>query len=194
MRRSCKLTSLVIVLASSLTIQGCAALVVAGGVGAASSAHDRRTLGNQVDDSTLELKVSSALSVLRKDKQQPTHINIDVFNGIGLLSGQVATAQQKQQAEAKTSAVKGLRKVHNQLRIAQPTSAGTRTYDLWLASKVRANLLTDKRLDGLHISLVVEDSEVFLMGLVSKQEANIAVELIRHIDGVARVIKAFEYI
>lgn len=185
---------LAMILISSFAIQGCAALVVAGGVGAASSAHDRRSLGNQVDDNTLELKVSKALSPLRKDKQKPTHINIDVFNGIGLLSGQVATAQQRQQAETSASNIEGLKKVHNQLRIAQPTSAGTRTYDVWLASKVRANLLTDKRLDGLHISLVVEDSEVFLMGLVTRQEANIAVDVVRNIDGVARVIKAFEYI
>jgi osmotically-inducible protein OsmY len=65
--------------------------------------------------------------------------------------------------------------------------------DVWLASKIKTKLIADKRIDGLHIQIEVENGEVFLMGLVSEQESNIAVEITRNISGVKQVIKAFEY-
>lgn len=191
-----KLTSLkpaALVLTSVLLLQGCDAAIVAGGLSAASTAHDRRSLGVQVDDNTVEMRASRSLSSL-DTKDAPTHIGVDVFNSVALLTGQVSTRQQQQQAEQQISELKGISKVHNQLRVMPPTEASTRTYDIWLASKVRANLLTDNALDGLHISVIVEDSEVFLMGIVSRKEAGIAVEIARNIDGVARVVKAFEYL
>ena len=65
---------------------------------------------------------------------------------------------------------------------------------MWLVSKIKTKLLADKRVDGLHIDVAVENSEVFLMGLVSESEADIAVEIARNVSGVTQVIKAFEYL
>ena len=65
---------------------------------------------------------------------------------------------------------------------------------MWLTSKIKANLVADKRIDGFHIHVAVENSEVFLMGLVSTKEAEIAATIARNIDGVKQVIKAFEYL
>ena len=65
--------------------------------------------------------------------------------------------------------------------------------DAWIASKVKTKLIADKRIDGLHIEIEVENAEVFLMGLVNEQESNIAVDITRNIKGVKQVIKAFEY-
>ena len=53
-------------------------------------------------------------------------------------------------------------------------------------------MIADKRIDGLHVKVVVEDSEVFLMGLVSNNEANIAVDIARNTKGVVKVVKVFE--
>lgn len=189
---SSKLRLPALIIVSALTLQGCAAAIVAGGLSAASSAHDRRSLGQQVDDNTVEMRASRELSKLN-NKQAPVHINVDVFNRVALLTGQVSNQTQSQQAQKSVSDIKGISKVHNQLRVMPPTSAGTRTHDVWLASKVKANLLTNKELDGLHIEVTVEDSEVFLMGIVTQDEANLAVDITRNINGVARVVKAFEY-
>lgn len=182
-----------IILLSLLALQGCAALLVAGGVGVASSAHDRRTIGTQIDDKTLTARIFNNLGE-NKNIDEFAHISVNVFNGIAILVGQAPNDDIRNQAEQAAKSVAHIRKLYNQIRIGSPTSAGTRTNDVWLASKVKASLITDKRIDGLHIDIVVEDSEVFLMGLVSEQEASIAVDISRNIDGVARVVKAFEYI
>ncbi|MDN4502041.1 BON domain-containing protein [Alteromonadaceae bacterium BrNp21-10] len=174
-----------------LSLQGCAALIVAGGMGVASSAHDRRTLGTQIDDKTLQSRISTSISEVAALKEH-AHININVFNGIAILVGQTPNDDLKNQAQEAATKVAHIRKLHNQIRIGAPTQPSVRTHDVWLASKVKANLIADKRIDGLHIDVVVEDSEVFLMGLVKEQEASTAVEIARNIDGVARVVKAFE--
>ena len=172
-------------------LQGCAALVVGGGVGVASAAHDRRTLGAQIDDRTLATRIRVKLRESENVKEF-AHVEVDVFNGVALLVGQAPNDTLKREAQAAAERVKSIAKLHNQVRIGPPTAVTTRTNDVWIANKIRANLIADKRIDGLHIKVVVEDSEVFLMGLVSTAEANTAVDIARNTKGVVKVVKVFE--
>ena len=180
-------------LGSCLLLQGCAALLVGAGVGAASAAHDRRTLGTQVDDKTTASRISVALGQNEGLKQR-TNINVHVFNGSTLLVGQAPSQALIAEVQQTVEKVKNIGKLHNQIRLASPIQTSTSAHDLWLASKIKTILVADKRIDGLHVHVAVEDSEVFLMGLVSQNEANIAVDIVRNVDGVAQVIKAFEYL
>ena len=85
-------------------------------------------------------------------------------------------------------------KIHNQIRIGNITGITTRTHDSWLTSKVKTRLLTEDTISANDIKVVTENGEVFLMGLVSQQEANLAVDLARNVSGVVKVIKVFEYL
>lgn len=183
------LTSL---LSAALLLQGCAGLIIGAGVGAASVAHDRRTIGTQVDDTTAASRISNALA---KDLavQEQTSITVQVFNGTALLVGQAPTQELIQQAQNLAATVKNIKKLHNQIRLGAPIPAGVIANDAWLASKIKTKLIADKRIDGLHIEIEVENGEVFLMGLVTEQESNIAVDITRNVNGVKQVIKAFEY-
>jgi len=181
-----------LVLSATLLLQGCAGLIIGAGVGAASVAHDRRTIGTQVDDTTTAGRISNALSKNMAIQEQ-TNITIQVFNGTALLVGQAPTQSLIQQAEQLASSVQNIKKLHNQIRLGSPIPASVVANDAWLVSKVKAKLIADKRIDGLHIEIEVENGEVFLMGLVSERESNIAVDITRNIDGVKQVIKAFEY-
>nr|WP_252731956.1 division/outer membrane stress-associated lipid-binding lipoprotein [Paraglaciecola arctica] len=183
------LTSL---LSAALLLQGCAGLIIGAGVGAASVAHDRRTIGTQVDDTTAASRISNALA---KDLavQEQTSITVQVFNGTALLVGQAPTQELIQQAQNLAATVKNIKKLHNQIRLGSPIPAGVIANDAWLASKIKTKLIADKRIDGLHIEIEVENGEVFLMGLVTEHESNIAVDITRNVNGVKQVIKAFEY-
>ena len=185
--------SLAIVISSSLLLQGCAGLIIGAGVGAASVAHDRRTLGTQVDDKTTAGRVSTVL-VDNTDINKHTSIVVQVFNGTVLLVGQAPTRELIQQAEQLVGTVKNIKKIHNQIRLGAPIPPSVIANDTWLASKVKTKLLADARIDGLHIEIEVENSEVFLMGLITEKEASIAVDITRNISGVKQVIKAFEYL
>ena len=187
-----KKTVLPLVLSATLLLQSCAGLIIGAGVGAVSVAHDRRTIGTQVDDTTTASRISTAISNDVAINEQ-TSISVQVFNGTVLLVGQASTQALIQQAEKLASSVKNIKKLHNQVRLGLPIPPSIVAKDAWIASKVKTRLIADKRIDGLHIQIEVENGEVFLMGLVSEQESNIAVEITRNIDGVKQVIKAFEY-
>lgn len=181
-----------LLLSTTLLLQSCAGLIIGAGVGAASVAHDRRTVGTQVDDTTTASRISTAIAQSTAIQEQ-TSISVQVFNGTALLVGQAPTQTLIQQAQRLASTVENVKKLHNQIRLGAPIPPSVVANDLWLASKIKTKLIADKRIDGLHIQIEVENGEVFLMGLVSQQESNIAVDITRNVEGVKQVIKAFEY-
>lgn len=185
------LNKLLLVLATSWLLQGCAAAVLAGGATAVTSAGDPRSLGSQIDDRSIQLKVLRALDENPETKKQG-NINMTSYNGVVLLTGQVPNERVREVA-GEISKVEGVKDVHNQLRVGSEISFGTGSKDSWITTRIKSKFLADKNVSGLNVKVVTENGEVFLMGLVSQREADQAVALARNVDGVARVIKAFEY-
>ncbi|MDP5150554.1 BON domain-containing protein [Rheinheimera baltica] len=172
-------------------LQGCAAAVVAGGATAMTAANDRRTLGAQIDDKNVVLKAQRALAD-NPTTAEGSNINVTSYNGVILLTGQTTSEQTRQQAQVVLSGIDGVRDVQNQIRLGNNTAMTTRTRDGWISTKVKSQLLADEQVSGLNIKVVTENAEVFLLGIVTAQEAAKAVDIARHVDGVSRVIKAFE--
>jgi len=176
------------------SLQGC--VVVAAGAGAAtgaSIAHDRRSAGTVLDDQIIEFK---AISSLQKDEDlwKKTHINVTAFNNVLLLSGEVPNDFLRTRAGGLVSRVPKVRAVHNDLHVSLPTPMSSRSNDSWITTKVKSKLLADRTIDPTRIKVVTERGIVYLMGLVTRHEANIATEITRRVTGVRRVIKLFEYI
>ncbi len=182
-----------LVLGSVLLLQGCAAAIVAGTAGAVTAATDRRTIGTQIDDNAIEIKAGLAIEDNDRLKNH-TNINIVSLNGVVLMLGQAPNDDLKSLAYRTVEPIPGVRKIHNQVRLGSITGISTRTHDVWLTSKVKTRLLTEEKLSANNIKVVTENSEVFLMGIVTEAEAQLAVEIARNISGVNRVIKVFEYL
>ena len=185
---------IVVLLGAAWLLSGCAAVIVGGAaVSTISVNEDPRTIGAQIDDTTIASRIRGALSD-KPSLQQNANINVHVFNGAVLLTGQAQNGNLKAEAERLSSAIKGVARVHNQIRVANNTAITTQAHDVWLSNKVRANLLADKEINSLKLDVVVEDSEVFLMGIVSAAEARKAVEITRNIGGVSKVYNILEII
>ena len=184
--------ALVAVLMLSGSLNGCA-MVAVGAVGAtaASVSNDRRTAGTQLDDFNAQNTASRLIGKLA-GTEQPANIEVTVYNKVALLTGQAPSQADIKQAEAEVRSIGYISKVHNQIRIGQPIATSSELYDRWLATKIRTKILASEKVPTSQISIIVEDSEVFLMGLVTNQEATAAVDIARHVDGVARVVRAFE--
>jgi len=188
-----KTTLLGLLLAAVVTLQGCVVAVGAAGAMAAKVANDRRTVGTQLDDQNADSAVAYQWSKSDALKEQ-ANLQVDVYNGVALLTGQAPTQVLLNEAVTRAQEVSYLKKVHNQIRLAEPIGAGTQANDIWLASKVRAKIVADERVPALQVKVVVQDSEVFLMGRLSNFEATAAVDIARNVTGVVRVVRAFEII
>jgi len=175
-----------------LLIQGCAPAVVGGAATGAAVAYDRRTTGTVIDDQGIEFKAAYAL-FNNKEIYDQSHINVTSFNGVVLLTGETPSESLKQKATVEVKQIPKVRRIHNELAIAAPSALPSRSTDTWITSKIKAKMATDERIDPFHIKVVTERGIVYLLGLVSRSEAQQAVNLVTNTAGVQRVVKIFEY-
>jgi osmotically-inducible protein OsmY len=183
--------SIVYLMAMSV-LQGCAGVLIAGAAGTtALVVHDRRTPGTLVDDQNIEL---TAIDRFYKDKElyEQAHIAVTSYNNVVLLTGEAPTQALKTRAEAIVRDLPKVRQVHNEIVVATPSSFAERSHDTALATKVKGTLLTNQ-FDPLRVKVVAHAGTVYLMGLVTQDEAETATEIVRQTGGVQRVVKLFEY-
>ncbi|GGO82561.1 phospholipid-binding protein [Marinobacterium nitratireducens] len=181
------------VLGSLVLLSGCSSLISATRDEPIQEDRGERTLGNYLEDEVIETKTLVNLSKGSQALSQ-AHVSVTSYNGLVLLTGQVPSDATRAEAEKIASQIREVRKVHNELQIAGPTSAIVRTNDAYLTSRVKLKLYAEKNLEGGRIKVVTENGTVFLMGLVSKNEADVAVKITRQITGVQKIVKVFEYI
>ena len=182
------------ILLSALLLQGCVAAAVVGTAAVGTkAATDPRTVGTQVDDSTLELRVNSALSKDEQIKKQ-ARINVTAYQGKVLLTGQSPTPDLSARAKQIAMGVEGTTEVFNDVRQGQPIGLGTASSDTWITTKVRSQLLGTDQVKSSNVKVTTENGEVFLMGLVTDREGRAAADIASRVSGVTRVTTAFTYI
>ena len=181
-------------LAGLLLLQGCVGVLLAGGATTGVVvAKDRRTVTAQVDDQKIELNARHDLSE-RTDISRISHISINSNNGIVLLVGQTPHQKYSDEVRAMVERQEGVRKIYNEIKIEEPIGYDIRSNDSWITSKVRTMLIAEKHFDSSHVKVITEDSQIFLMGLVTHDEGELAVEIARNVSGVEKVIRVFEYV
>ena len=181
---------------SAVLLQGCAGAVVGGAATGVTVANDRRTVGTFVDDEIIEVK---ATKLLFSDQEifDNTHINVTSYNNIVLLSGEAPTDALKNKAANIISSIPKVRKTHNEIVIAAPSSLLTRSSDTWITAKVKTNLFQIKNapeFDITKVKVITENGTVFLMGILKRSEAELVIDAVRTVSGVQRVVKLFEYL
>lgn len=187
-----KLKNLAWLLVPVVLLQGCAPAIVGGAATGASVAYDRRTAGTVLDDQGIEFKASYAL-FNNKEIYDQSHINVTSYNGVVLLTGETPSESLKQKVTAEIKKIPKVRRIHNELAIAAPSALPSRSSDSWITSKVKAKLTTDEQTDPFHVKVVTERGIVYLMGMLSRSEADRAVNIVKNTAGVQRVVKIFEY-
>lgn len=175
-----------------LVIQGCAAAVVGGTATTAMIVVDPRTAGTILDDEMIEFKVREAFYD-QPELSKQSHLNVTSYNGKVLLTGEAISQTIRQRIEALARAVPKVRGVHNEIIIAAPSSALTRSSDSWITAKVTSRLAASDEVKSVDIKVVTENGTVYLMGLVSRENASKATDVVRQTSGVQRVVKLFEY-
>ncbi|MES9880376.1 MAG: BON domain-containing protein [Sedimenticola sp.] len=189
------LITLSLTLLITTLLQGCAPVVVGGAAAGVSVIHDRRSAGTTLDDRTIELKI---LGKLAEDKALSEHSSLSVnsFNYVVLLSGQAETAAYSNHAASVAAGTRMVKRVINEIEIGPKSSLREDANDSWITSKGKLELFEIKLpgFDPTRVKITTQRGVVYLMGRVTQQEADAAVEKIRFLRGVKRVVKIFEYI
>ena len=171
-------------------LDGCAPMIVAGATQAVVSAGDPRSTGAQIDDQTIEFKVTSAAGSRWGNE---VHLNVTSYNGIVLLTGEAPSTIVQDEITKIAKSTDRVRIVQNEMVIGPVTDLGARTNDTYITSKVKTRLVQEDKVKALYIKVVTERSVVYLMGIATREEAGVAAQVAATTSDVARVVKVFEY-
>jgi osmotically-inducible protein OsmY len=186
------LLKLTCVVMSALILNGCAAIVVGG---AAIVASDRRTTGTVLDDQSIEVRVVDHIYAT-EGFEGGDHVKVEVYQGVVLLVGEVTTEEKRLTAGRRAGEVENVSRVVNELIVDESASVGERIDNTWLTTKVNTVLIKENPVPGFdatRIKVVTSQDNVYLMGLVSREEGEAVAEVARNVGGVAKVVKVFSY-
>jgi len=184
--------ALLALLALAPQLQGCVEMAVVGAGAAALAADDRRSLGAQTEDKEIDVRGESRVNDRFGDK---VHINVTSYNRNVLLTGEAPDAGTKAQIERIVREIPNVRGVVNEIQIAGVSAYSARGNDSYLTSKVKARFIDNGgSFSANQVKVVTEGSVVYLLGLVTRKEAEAAVEIARTTGGVQKVVRVFEYI
>lgn len=169
-------------------------LLIAMGLSACSVIDQQDPRNTKMEWNDRQVLIEVASIVNKPPFLSHARINATSYDGNLLLMGQVQTEDLKKIIIEKLSKIKGVNEIYNQMRTQSPLSLSDVSQDAWLTTKVKSALIASKKLRNANIKVITEDREVFLLGYLTKVQANEATEIARNIDGVKQVIKGFRYI
>jgi osmotically-inducible protein OsmY len=190
--RSARLASLslgAVLLVGALS--ACAPLVIGGAMTTAMVASDRRTSGAQLEDQGIELRAANRLRDAMGDR---SNASVTSYNRQVLLTGEVATAQDKALVEQTVAAVENVRSIVNELGVMGATSLTQRSADALVTGRIKATMIDARNVPATAFKVVTTRGTVYLMGLVTQNEADRATTIARHTQGVQRVVRLLEIV
>lgn len=185
------LGSLIVLPMLLVPLNGCSSAVVGTTAASASYVQDRRTVGTFLDDQTIGVKAKMAIAS-NKALWESSHIDVVTYNNILLLVGQTPSAYDKDVAYDLVRSIPGVRKVYNEITVEKPVTLSTRVNDSLITSKAKLNILRHSDLGLNRVRVTTENGVVFLMGLTTSEEEDDAIDIVRNIPGVKKVVKIFE--
>ena len=178
-------------LACLLALQGCAPMLIgAGGTAALTTALERRTTSAIYTDESMALTIGDRIT---GRFGHLTHVNVAPYNRVVLLTGEVPDQATRDAIEADVKDIANVRGVVNEIQVGPPSSLAGSANDSLIPAKVKTRFIDANKFNPVHVKVVTEAGVVYLLGIVTEQEANDAVEIARTTGGVIKVVKMFTY-
>lgn len=180
-----------------LFLTSCLAGLGVATIASTKVATDPRTAGVQIDDEILEEKISyninKYLNSLNDDEIKNNRINVIVYDKTVLLTGQVSSFEIQNKVKDESN-IDGIKNIFNEIRVEPILSTSQSLIDSWITSQVKSKMLVSNQVKATDVKVFTENGEVFLMGKVTGNQAEVAVDIARNVKNVKKVIKAFNYI
>uniref|UniRef100_UPI003430C634 BON domain-containing protein n=1 Tax=uncultured Halomonas sp. TaxID=173971 RepID=UPI003430C634 len=182
-----------LLLLATLGLAGCSTVTSMTHQGTIDENYGERTRGDEVEDQSIVTKVSHNLSRIDA-RLDDARINVDSYSGLVLLTGQVPSEELKEKASEVAHRVRNVRDVYNELTIAGNLPASQRLTDTWLNTRIRTHLAANQAIESSRIKVITENATVYLMGIVTRAEADRVVQAVSQLGGMQRIVKAFDYL
>lgn len=172
-------------------VSACAPLLIGGAMTTAMVAVDRRTSGAQLEDQGIELRATNRL---RDAMGNRGNASVTSYNRQVLLTGEVATEQDKALVEQTVAGVENVRSIVNELGVMGATALTQRSADALITGRIKASMIDARNVPATAFKVVTTRGTVYLMGRVTQNEADRATTISRNTQGVQRVVRVLEIV
>ena len=190
-----KIILLCALLVSSFILSSCSPIVqgAAAVTTVATMSNDRRSAGEIIDDKNLYMKLGN---IVRKDNiLKSVHINFMVYNEAVLMAGEVPSAEAKDYLEKQLKKkVPKMKRLINDVAVMPNSSYFSRAKDGVITLQIDTLFLNQEVFHPVHVRVMTERRTVYLMGSVTKREAEHATNLAASAKNVDKVVKLFNYL
>ena len=190
-----KILVLCVLMITSSIISSCAPIVQ--GAAAVSTvttmSNDRRSMGEIIDDKTLYVDLSNIIA--NDSMLEDSHINFNVYNQAVLMTGEVSDINSKEYLESIIkSKFSKLKQISNEVEVMPNSSYLDRAKDGVITVQIETLFLDQEVFHPRHVSVHTERGIVYLMGSVTKREAEHATNIASKAKNVKKVVKLFNYL
>ena len=184
-----------VLLISSTMLSSCSPIVqgAAAVTTVATMSNDRRTMGEIIDDKTLYINLGNIVS--KDSALDGSHINFNIYDKSILMTGEVSSDELKDYLdELVKMQVPNPDKLINEVVVMPNSSYLSRAKDAVISVQIEALFIDQEVFHPTHISVRTEAGAVYLMGSVTKREAEHATNIASRAKNVKKVVKLFNYL
>ncbi|HIF88692.1 MAG TPA: BON domain-containing protein [Candidatus Thioglobus sp.] len=192
MKKAILLSTLLIL---STLLSACSTIVqgVAAVTSVATMSNDRRSAGTILDDKTLYLRINN---IVEEDVMlDDAHINFMIYDGVVLMTGEAPSQDAKTRlvAQLKAKAL-NMKQLVNEVVVMPSSSYLSRAKDNLISLQVEVLFQDQEVFHPTHIRVLTERKTVYLMGAVTKREAENATNQAAKAKNVGKVVRLFSYL
>ncbi len=184
-----------VLIANSLFLTGCLpAIQSASTVSTAITVtNDRRSAGEVLDDRTIAFRLFAWPST--DTALEDAHLNFMVYDKAVLITGEAPTNSVRNYA-SKQAALQDakIKQVFNEVTVGPNSSLLSRAKDSAITVQVEALFHDQEVFHPTHVRVMTENQTIYLMGAVTKREADKAVKVASKAKGAKKVVKLFNYL
>lgn len=168
-------------------LAACAPTIVGGVAAVGLAAGQERTIGRAIDDATASQEIK--LKLLNREGMDMRAVDVEVAEGLVLLSGRVLTPEERVEAERIAWNVDRISAVSNEIVVSGPDGLRRNLQDEWITARLRARLIGDRGVQSINYNIETHNGVVYLMGVAQgREELEAATRHASTVPGVSRVV------
>ena len=184
------IAALLALAAGSLSLSGCAELVVGTAATTGIAIAEERSVGDAVDDLTIRAELNHLF--FQEDIELYQNVSFSVFEGRVLIKGSVPTPEDRVEALRLAWQAAGVREVINELQVTDEGGILDYARDTWISAQLKGRLLIDGDVLSINYSVETVNGTVYLLG-IAQDEAEL-VRVIEHARGIEDVKQVVSHV
>ena len=187
----------IILLASfALFLNGCVPVIPSATSTAATVVaidHERRTAGEVIDDKSIYLQLL-AWSI-EDSEAKNSNLSFLAYKRVVLIAGQAPSPEIKSSIFQKIKLkFPSIDRIIDEVVVSKNNSLVGKAKDIAITAQVEASLLNQELVNPIHVRVMTENANVYLMGDVTKREGDGAAKAASKANGVNTIVKHFNYL